>query len=95
MIEIKQFKDDTRGYFLAYVKGKIAGGLWYTSPGETEIIIDHTEVKKAFHGQGIGQKLVLHIVDYARENNIKIQLVCTFAKSVFEKNESLRDVLQK
>ena len=35
----------------------------------------------------------MHIVKFARENNIKIIPLCPFAKSVFDRTESIRDVL--
>ena len=93
MIEIKHVKDDPKGYFSASVNGKTAGSLTYTTAGETRIIIDHTEVDKKFLKQGIGKKLVMNVVEYAKLNNLKIIPLCSFAKSVFEKNESIRDVL--
>lgn len=93
MTEIKQSSDHNMGLFTAYVNGKEAGTLSYKASGNNRIIIDHTEVSKDFNGQGIGKKLVMHAVEYARENNLKILPVCPFAKSVFEKTESISDVL--
>ena len=43
--------------------------------------------------QLLGKKFLMHIADYARANNIKIIPLCPFAKSVFEKTESIEDVL--
>jgi uncharacterized protein len=65
------------------------------SAGEKLIIIDHTEVSDSLKGKGAGKQLVSKAVDYARENNIKIIPLCTFAKSVFDKVPDFQDVLSK
>lgn len=93
MIEIKQFNNDHKGYFIAYEDDKAAGKMTYTYAGEAGIIIDHTEVNPEFKGKNIGKMLVMNAVDYARKNNKKIIPLCPFTKSVFDKTESIRDVL--
>ena len=93
MIEIKQIKDEAKGRFAAMDNEKEAGAIFYTSAGESKIILDHTEVDDAYRGQSIGKKILMHIVEFARENNIKIIPLCPYAKSVFDKTESIRDVL--
>ena len=62
-------------------------------PDDTTMIIDHTEVSDELRGQKIGKKLVENAVDYARKNDLKITPHCPYAKSVIERDESLRDVL--
>jgi len=93
MIEIKHIKEKNKGYFSASENDKTAGRIYYTIAGESRMILDHTEVNDDYRGQGIGKKILIHIVDYARENKIKIIPLCPFAKSVFDKTESIRDVL--
>lgn len=92
-MEIKQVNNATKGYFEMVDGEKQAGRMTYSRIGDTKIIIDHTEVDNAYNGQGIGLKLVLAAVDYARKNNIKIIPLCPFAKSVFDKKPELHDVL--
>lgn len=92
-MEIKIEKEGTKGAFVAIVDGKTAGKITYSVAGEHKYILDHTEVDDAFRGQSIGKKIVHYIVDYARKNNIKILPLCPFAKSVFDKDESIKDVL--
>lgn len=93
MIEIKQIKEGTKGRFAAIDESKEAGAIFYTSAGETKMILDHTEVDDAYRGQSIGKKILMYIVEFARKNNIKIIPLCPYAKSVFDKTESIRDVL--
>lgn len=93
MIEIKQIDQDTKGYFVASDSEHEAGRITYTFAGNSKIIIDHTEVSDAYRGQNIGKRILMEIVEYARENKIKIIPLCPFAKAIFEKVESIRDVL--
>jgi predicted GNAT family acetyltransferase len=92
-MEIQQINDTKRGYFEAVEDGKEAGKMTYTWAGDSKFIIDHTEVNEDFSGQGVGKKLVMAAVEYARTNNLKIIPLCPFAKSVFDKVEEIRDVL--
>jgi predicted GNAT family acetyltransferase len=92
-MEIKQINDTRKGYFEALEDGKQAGKMTYTWAGDSKFIIDHTEVNEDFNGKGVGKKLVMKAVEYARNNNLKIIPLCPFAKSVFDKTEEIHDVL--
>jgi len=92
-MEIQQINDTKKGYFEAVEDGKEAGKMTYTWAGDSKFIIDHTEVSPDFNGKGVGKKLVLAAVEYARANNVKIIPLCPFAKRVFDKVEEIRDVL--
>ena len=92
-MEIQQINDTRRGYFEAVEDGKEAGKMTYTWAGDTKFIIDHTEVNPDFNGKGVGKKLVMAAVEYARTNNLKIIPLCPFAKATFDKNPDLGDVL--
>ena len=93
MIEIKQIDQDTKGYFVASDSEHEAGRITYTFAGNSKIIIDHTDVNDEYRGQNIGKRILMEIVEYAREKKIKIIPLCPFAKAIFEKVESIRDVL--
>ncbi|MFH6996802.1 GNAT family N-acetyltransferase [Flavobacterium sp. FlaQc-57] len=92
-MDIQQTNDTRRGYFEAVEDGKEAGKMTYTWAGDSKFIIDHTEVSPDFNGKGVGKKLVMAAVEYARTNNLKIIPLCPFAKSVFDKTADIRDVL--
>ncbi|GAA3769169.1 GNAT family N-acetyltransferase [Flavobacterium ginsengiterrae] len=92
-MEIQQINDTKKGYFEAVEDGKEAGKMTYTWAGDSQFIIDHTEVSPEFNGKGVGKKMLMGAVDYARKNNVKIIPLCPFAKSVFDKVEEIRDVL--
>lgn len=92
-MNIEQFDRDSKGFFKASDGGKQAGRMTYSWAGEDRIIIDHTEVNPEFKGKGVGKEMVLAAVDFAREKKISIIPLCRFAKSVFDRNEELKDVL--
>lgn len=92
-MEIKQVNNEDKGFFKAIEEEKQAGKMTYSWAGTERFIIDHTEVDSEFNGQGVGKKMVLAAVDFARTNNKKILPLCPFAKSVFDKVEEIRDVL--
>ena len=73
---------------------KPEAAMTYSIAGDDLLIIDHTEVSEKFRGQGVGRKLLDAIVAKARAENKKIMPLCPYAKSVFEKVSTIRDVLK-
>ncbi len=92
-MKITQNNEPTRGFFEATEEDKLAGKLTYTWQGQNEIVLDHTEVTDEFRGQEVGKKMVHEAVNFARENQLKIEPLCPFVKSVFDKDQTLHDVL--
>lgn len=90
---INHITNENKGYFQAMEDGKEAGRMTYVQAGEKKIIIDHTEVSPDFGGRGVGKQLVMAAVEFARETGTKIVPLCPFAKSVFDKDQSISDVL--
>jgi len=94
MLEITQYDDGRKGYFEATEYGISGGKMAYTWAGDAAFIIDHTEVNEALAGRGIGKKLLMAAVEFARNKNAKIIPLCPFARKMFEKIETIRDVLK-
>lgn len=93
MTEIKQNNSDKKGSFEIYSDGEKAGEMTYTWAGDDKFIIDHTEVNEGFSGKGLAKQLVYAGAEYARNNGKKVIPLCSYAKSVFDKNEDIHDVL--
>ena len=93
-MEYKHHTEDTKGYFQLIDDSIVAAYVSYSKAGDDLIIIDHTDVKPNYKGQNLGKQLIHKAVVFARENNIKIMPICPFAASVFQKDESIRDVLR-
>ncbi|MBS1588836.1 MAG: N-acetyltransferase [Bacteroidetes bacterium] len=60
---------------------------------DSTLIVLHTDVDPSLAGQGVGKKLVLAIVQYARQNGLKIKAECSFAYAVLTKTSEYADVL--
>ncbi len=85
-IENNSFKLDIKG---------VLSELVYNIEG-SNIYITKTYVPNQLRGRGIAKDLVLKVVEYARERNLKIIPVCSYALTFFQKyHEKYLDVLSK
>lgn len=91
-VQIKELDNKGSAYIGDFNKPDAA--MTYSIAGDDLIIIDHTEVSDKFRGQGVGRKLLDKIIAKVRAENKKILPLCPYAKSVFDKDESLADVLK-
>jgi hypothetical protein len=82
-----------KGRFFIGDKTDKTAEMTYSKAGEEMIIIDHTDVSDEMRGKGAGKALVMEAVAHARKEGLKILPLCPFAKSVFDKNPDIRDVL--
>lgn len=92
-MEIQHNSTENKGEFYIQKDGERIAEMTYSKADENKIIIDHTEVFDSGRGKGYGKKLVKQGVKFARENNLKVLPLCSFAKSVIMNNDDLKDVL--
>lgn len=95
MLEIKHQENGSKGDFFIGEDGHHLAEMTYSWAGEDKFIIDHTWVDDSLRGQNVGRQLVDRAVELARQKNVKILPLCPFAKSVFNKDEAIHDVLFK
>ena len=81
------------GEFVFDEGGKRLARMVYKSAGDGKIDIVHTEVDASLKGRGIGRNLLDAAVAWARQTGTKVIATCPYAKSQFEKDASIRDVL--
>ncbi len=93
--KIKHQQEATHGKFYMGDEDHNEAELTYSKAGGDKIIIDHTWVDPKLRNQGIGEQLVEAAIAYAREANLKIIPLCTFAKKVFDNNAGFKDVLME
>lgn len=71
---------------------KVIGLCDYRKKDDGLIEVYHTEVDKAYGGMGIAADLVNKLVDFARDENLKIYPTCSYVVEKFDKDESYKDV---
>lgn len=91
---VQQTDDQKKGAFFVEQDAERLAEMTYSWAGEDKFIIDHTDVSDTLRGQGIGRHLLDAAVDFAREKQVKIIPLCPYAKSVFDKDPTLHDVLR-
>lgn len=96
MSDIKHVKDgDHRGAFVIEKDGKRIAEMTYSKAGEHRAMIDHTWTADELRGKGVGRQLLDAAVAWARADKLLIVPVCPYAKSQFDKDASIGDVLAK
>ena len=81
-------------FYIGSDSAKPEAQIQYTIEGKI-LTIWHTEVGDHLKGQGAGSALVAHAVNHARQHDLKIDPVCTYALSQFEKKPEYQDVWYK
>jgi uncharacterized protein len=89
---IKQKETEGKGMFYIEKEGDIVAELTYTMGDNKIMTLDHTETDSDMEGKGLASSLVEHAVNYARENDIKIDPLCRYAAAQFERHEEYQDV---
>ncbi len=92
-IIFKHEDNSKSGKFIIYQDSKPAGEICYIWESENKFIINHTEVYEDFNGKGYAKQLAIKCIEYARKMNVKIIPQCIYVKSLFDKNQDIRDVL--
>lgn len=81
-----------KGRMEAVENGTLMGFLEVSLDNE-RLIAHHTEVLPAGEGKGWGRRLFNAVVEYARENNLKIKPYCTFIHAQLKKHaDEVQDV---
>lgn len=92
-IAVRHDATPPRGAFVIERDGRRLAEMTYVRAGAKRIIVDHTFVDDALRGEGAGRKLLEALVEWARAEALLVVPVCPFAKSMFERDASIRDVL--
>jgi hypothetical protein len=94
-MNIQHKEEGSKGSFYVAGDNSTLAAMTYTMAAADLMIIDHTEVDDALRGKNVGNQLLNVLVEYARDNHIKILPLCPFAKSVFDKKkDEFADVLR-
>jgi hypothetical protein len=81
----------TAGRFELERDGRVAY-LEYTLSGHVLALL-HTEVPDSLRGTGIGSDLARTALDWARENHLKVDIVCPFVAEFLEHHPEYSDLV--
>jgi len=86
-----KINEATQLFYIGDDPKKPEGHIQYTIEGKV-LTIWHTEVGESLKGQGAGSALVAYAVEYARQHDLLIKPLCSYALSQFEKKPEYKDV---
>lgn len=71
--------------------GTVIGEITWTQLADV-MVVEHTYVKEDMRHHGLAKKLVDRAAQYARENDFKIEPVCSYVASVFDNSNEYEDI---
>jgi predicted GNAT family acetyltransferase len=92
-MEIKHEHNEKKGRFYNEEGGKTLAEMVYVMAGTEKMIIEHTEVDASLEGKGVGKKLLETLVQYVRQESIRVIPLCPFANATFKRVKEWQDVL--
>jgi len=72
--------------------GKTAAEITWTLLGDV-MVMDHTFVSPTLRGQGVAKQLLDRAAEYARENELKMEAVCSYVVTAFDRYPDYEDVI--
>lgn len=69
--------------------------ITYVYKEENVIAVDHTFVSPELRGKSIASKLLAEVVNMARQENLKIIPICSYAVAKLTRNNEYEDILFK
>ncbi len=94
-LSIQHEEREDGGSFFVDVGGERLAEMTYLRPSPGRAVIDHTRVSDRLGGRGVGKRLVLAGVAWARATGTKLAPHCSYARAVLQKDASLHDVLDR
>jgi predicted GNAT family acetyltransferase len=76
--------------FVLRMDGERCGSLEYTRPGVGVLRIEYVEVAPELRGIGLGRQLVEKAVAFAREAQLRVVPICSYARAVIARDPALR-----
>jgi predicted GNAT family acetyltransferase len=76
--------------FVLRIDGERLGFLEFTRPEVGVMRIEYVEVSPELRGTGLGQQLVEKAVAFAKETQLKVIPICSYARAVMQRNPALR-----
>lgn len=83
--------NEAESRFEIAIDGQLAIAAYRLRDGQ--MIINHTEVPRAFEGRGVAAKITRTALEYARSHNLKVIPACPYTAAFLRKHPEYRDLL--
>lgn len=64
-------------------------------PGEGSIAFTHTEVPSALEGRGIASRMAKAVLDYARDQKLKVLPLCPFVAGYIQRHPEYQSLVEQ
>ena len=85
-------KQGNQEFFIGENEAHAIGRITYEIESDDIIIANHTFVSPDHRGKNLAKLLLDKLVEFARENNLKIRPQCSYVVRAFEKYKEYQDV---
>jgi uncharacterized protein len=75
--------------FVLRINGERLGFLQFTRPDTGVLRIEYVEVDPGLRGTGLGRQLVEKAVAFAKDANLKVVPICSYARAVIQRDANL------
>jgi predicted GNAT family acetyltransferase len=75
--------------FVLRIDGERSGFLEFTRPEVGLMRIEYVEVNARLRGTGMGRQLVEKAVAFAKDNDLKVMPICSYARAVIQRDAAM------
>ncbi|HEY4634123.1 MAG TPA: GNAT family N-acetyltransferase [Candidatus Limnocylindrales bacterium] len=88
-------RDPDAGRWEARVDGELAGVLVHRVDEAGRTVLEHTEVREAFEGRGIGSRLARTALDEIRAEGGRVVVECPFVRAWLRRHREYDDIIDR
>lgn len=93
--EIRREEAGGKGRYAVDMPSGETAELTYVRSSPDHLLIDYTFVPRAYRGKGVAERLVVHAVEEAREQGVKLTPLCGYVAAEFRRHPQWADVLKR
>ena len=79
--------------FVLRIDGERLGFLEFTRPEVGLMRIEYVEVSPELRGKGLGRQLVAKAIEFAKDTELRVVPICSYARAVIERDPAMRTLL--
>ncbi len=79
--------------FVLRIDGERLGFLEFTRPEVGLMRIEYVEVSPELRGKGHGRQLVAKAIEFAKDTELRVVPICSYARVVIERDPAMRPLL--